>query len=358
MSADEFDVIRTYFAPLAGEPEARGLLDDAAVMTLAGPVVVTTDTLVEGVHFLPDDPIETIALKALRVNVSDLVGKGAQPFAALLNLAWPQSRSAMEIGRFAAGLGRDLKQFGMSLLGGDTTSTPGPLVVTITAFGRPLGARTPSRCDARAGDDVWLLGGEIGSAWLGLQLRRGAFDVELLRRGRQPELGAFYDEAAQEADMPGYLRLPDGAFDAEVAWLMSTYLTPLIRVECAGIIARFARASMDVSDGLVADAEKLVNASKVRMRLFQPAIPLSIPAERWVRNGGDIRELLTGGDDYVVLFTAAAENREAVAACDPKRELRLCRVGVIEAGEGVIIEGENGRPLSFERRGYSHGLGR
>ena len=127
MSADEFDVIRTLFAPLAGDAGARGLADDAAVIAQRGALVVTTDAIVEGVHFLPSDPIDTVAMKALRVNVSDLIGKGARPVSALVTLIWPQNRSADEIKLFADGLGRDLKQFGMSLLGGDTTSTPGPM---------------------------------------------------------------------------------------------------------------------------------------------------------------------------------------------------------------------------------------
>src|SRR5262245_25006060 len=120
-SADEFEVIRTLFAPHADAAGARGLIDDAALLE-AGPLVVTTDAIVEGVHFTSADPIATVAMKALRVNVSDLVGKGALPSAALLTLIWPRSRPAEEIAVFADAFGGDLKFFGMSLLGGDTTS--------------------------------------------------------------------------------------------------------------------------------------------------------------------------------------------------------------------------------------------
>lgn len=356
MSADEFDVIRTLFAPLADSAGARGLLDDAAVFEAQGPVVVTTDTIVEGVHFLSNDPIETIALKALRVNVSDLVGKGAQPWGALLNLAWPKDRPAEEIARFASALGRDLGSFGMSLFGGDTTSTSGPLVVSLTAFGRPLGARTPSRADAEVGDDIWLVGGEIGSAWLGLQLRTRQLKLSDLRRGREPELDVHYEEQAFAGGTPDYLKLSGEVFDAEAAWLMSAYLAPLVRVETSAIVARFARASMDVSDGLIADSVKLAAASGVKLVLVTDAIPLSIPAERWVRNGGDLRQLLTGGDDYVVLFTAAPTNRAEIARCDPGGSLRLTRIGAVEAGEGVAAE--DGSTLVFERGGYAHRIGR
>ena len=152
MSADEFEVIRTLFAPLASGESARGLVDDAAVLTARGDLVVTTDAIVEGVHFRREDPIETVASKALRVNVSDLIGKGAKPTAALLTLVWPQDRAAGDIAQFAAGLKRDLQHFGMALLGGDTASTPGPLTVSITPFGEPLGERTPERADPQPGE--------------------------------------------------------------------------------------------------------------------------------------------------------------------------------------------------------------
>jgi len=356
MSADEFDVIRDLFAPLAGEG-ARGLVDDAAVLTAGGDLVVTTDAIVEGMHFLAGDPIDTIAMKALRANVSDIVAKGAKPAAALLTLIWPQSRDASEIKAFADGLGRDLKQFGIALLGGDTTSTPGPLTVSITAFGEPLGPRMPSRADAKAGEDVWLVGGEIGSAWMGLQLRTGALKLDDLRRGRDEE-AALRESRALSGAMPDYLILPGEDFDAEAAWLMSAYLAPFVRPECGGIVSRFASASMDISDGLVGDAAKLAAASGVAIKLEANAIPFSIPAERWALTGGDVRKLITGGDDYVVLFTAPVERREEIAASDPEHALRLTRIGHVEAGEGVSVLDLNGAPLPIEAASYTHRLGR
>lgn len=358
MPADEFEVIRACFAPHATDVGARALLDDAAVIECGGAVVVTTDTIVEHVHFLPGDPIETIALKALRVNVSDLVAKGAQPWGAFLNLTWPSDRPADEIAIFAAALGRDLDRFGMSLLGGDTSSTGGPLVVSMTVLGRPLGAVTPSRAGAKPGDDIWLVGGEIGSALLGLRLRTGRLALGELRAGRAPALNASYEEQGLAANTPQYLRLPGGEFDAEAAWLMSIYLAPLVRSECAAIVARYAHASIDVSDGLVADAAKLAKASAVRLRLSASSIPLSIPAQRWVLNGGDMRELFTGGDDYIVLFTASARERALVSACDANGDLRLSRVGAVEVGEGVIIEDDAARPLDLGEAGHTHRLGR
>jgi thiamine-monophosphate kinase len=356
MSADEFEVIRNLFAPLATDAAARGLIDDVAVLSARGELVVTTDAIVEGVHFLADDPIETVASKALRVNISDLVAKGAKPASALLSLIWPNHRPADEIARFANALGRDLKHFGASLVGGDTTSTPGPLTISMTLFGEPLGERTPSRADAKAGEDLWLIGGEIGSAWMGLQLRTGAMKLDEIRRGRVEEVARLESEAAAP-HMPAYLTLPGEAFDAEAAWLMSLYLAPFVRLECAPIVARFARASMDVSDGLVADARKLAAASGVSLRIEANEIPFSIPAQRWFETGGDFRKLVTGGDDYVVLFTASPDAREELLASEGVA-LRLSRIGAVEPGEGVTLVDRQGVPIPIPDAGYSHKLGR
>lgn len=352
--ADEFAVIRTLFAPLATHSGARGLADDVAEI---GPLIVTTDAIVEGVHFLPQDPIATVAMKAVRVNVSDLIAKGAMPRAALLTLIWPNDRDAAEIALFADALRGELAHFGMSLLGGDTTSTPGPLIVSITAFGEPLGARTPARADAQVGDDIWLAGGEIGSAWLGLQLRTGALPLEELRRGRD-EAAALAETEAMAGQLPDYLRLPGQPLDVEAAWLMTSYLAPFLRAEVAQIIASFARASMDLSDGLVADAGKMAAASGVALRIEANAIPFSVPAARWVQTGGDFRKLISGGDDYVVLFTASPEAREGLAQAEWELALGLTRVGIVEAGQGVTVVDREGVAVPMEAQGFAHKLGR
>lgn len=356
MSADEFDVIRTLFAPLAPGAGARGLMDDVALLQVDGALVVTTDAIVEGVHFLAADPIETVAMKALRVNVSDIVAKGAKPIAALLTLIWPNDRPSREIAVFADGLGRDLEHFGIALIGGDTTSTAGPLTVSMTVFGAPLGERTPSRADARVGDDVWVVGGEIGSAWLGLQLRSGAMALDEIRRGRD-EAQAAADSRAMKPQMPDYMSLPEQDFDLDAAWLMSTYLAPFVRLESADIVARFANASMDVSDGLITDARKMAAASDVAIKIAANEIPFSIPAQRWAFTGGDFRKFITGGDDYVVLFTAPASAREAVAAAEGDGALRLSRIGWVEEGAGVQVLDAKGEPVPLAQDGFTHKLG-
>ncbi|MEJ0058986.1 MAG: thiamine-phosphate kinase [Terricaulis sp.] len=326
MSSDEFDIIKRYFAPLAKDEAARGLLDDAAVLAAQGRVVVTTDTIVEGVHFLPDDPIQFVAKKALRVNLSDLAAKGAEPIGVLLALSWPDMKPTREIARFAEGLKEDLDFYKAPLIGGDTTSTSGPLTITITALGAPYGPRVPARADAVVGDDVWVTG-VIGDAWLGLQARRGPL----------PPLDTN-----------------------ESATLARRYQVPEPPVSFAAAIARSANASMDVSDGLLTDAKKIASASKVRVRLEAAAAPLSDLAQRWLSGAGLARrvELLSGGDDYQILFTAPQRARAEILGSGEGLAIRVTRIGSVEAGEGVALMDEAGAEVAVLATGYRHKLGR
>lgn len=312
MPADEFDVIRTLFAPLATHAGARGLEDDAAVLESVDRLVITTDAIVEGVHFLPDDPIDTIAKKALRVNLSDLAAKGAKPTAALLTLIWPRHRSAAQIADFARGLGEDLQRYGVALIGGDTTATPGPLTISITVFGEPIGARTPSRADAKPGEDVWLTG-PIGDAFLGLiALREGAH---------------------------------------EQAELIARYRLPNPRADCAALVAECAGAAMDVSDGLVIDARKLARASKVGIRIEQARVPISPAARAWMKGRASLLDLISGGDDYEILFSAEASDRDKLESAG------MHRIGAIMQGDDAVVLDSDGRLVELARLGHAHKLG-
>jgi len=311
---DEFAAIADLFAPLAKYPGARGLLDDAALY--AGKVV-TTDAIVEGVHFLPDDPLDTIAKKALRVNLSDLAAKGARPSAALLTLIWPDARAGAEIADFARGLGEDLALYGVALLGGDTTRTPGPLTVSITAFGAPAGARTPARSDAQVGDDVWV-SGAIGDAWLGLEALQGRMELA----------------------------------DAHRAQVIARYRLPQPRVALAELVAAFAHASMDVSDGLAGDAGKLASLSGVRLEIEARAIPLSAAGAAWRAQTGLWGRLLDFGDDYEILFTAPPADRARIA-----QTLGVTRIGRAVAGQGVAFHEADGTLLQLAPA-HAHRLGR
>lgn len=301
---DEFALIAKHFAPLARDPAARGLIDDAALLNMQGAAVITTDAIVEGVHFLPNDPIEMIAQKALRVNISDIVAKGAAPAHYLLTLQWPKSRPSAEIAGFAAGLARDQETFGCTLLGGDTTSTPGPLAVSVTMFGRPLSVSTPARAGANAGDDVWVTGA-IGDGLLGLK----ALTEGLV------------------------LTAP------HVADVVARYRTPTPRVALAATVAAFASASMDVSDGLLGDAMKIATASAVRIVIDPYRVPLSDAGAAWLEaqpNRAVARgALLNGGDDYEILFTAAPSKRARILEATDDAGVPLTRIGSVVAGQGV-----------------------
>ena len=322
-AGDEFALIAALFAPLATHPAARGLKDDAALWPLEGPTVMTCDAIVEGVHFLPDDPIETVAQKALRVNISDLAAKGAKPDGVLISLIWPQQRPASDIAGFAKGLAEDLDSFGCALLGGDMTSTPGPLTVSVMAFGRPYGDRSPARADAVPGQDLWVTG-TIGDAVLGLAAAQG--------------------------------RLQASSEDA--AFLVDRYRRPQARAGFAETIARQAGAAMDVSDGLIADARKLAAASGLALRLDLTAIPLSPAATRALAaSGASLADLVTGGDDYEILFTADPAAAPALGAAANAIGLRLTRIGETLPGKGVEAFLPDGRDLGAEGGGFVHRLG-
>jgi len=331
MSADEFDVIRELFAPLATSMAARGLADDVALLEASGPLVVTTDAIVEGVHFLADDPIDTVAKKALRVNVSDIVAKGAKPIGVLLTLVWPDRRASAELPEFARGLREDLALFSIPLLGGDTTSTPGPLTVSITVLGTPLGERVPSRADAKAGEQLWVTG-FIGQAFLGLCALQESPDV----------IGASARDRVGSDEVIDWYRVPRPPF------------------EFATAIARYASASTDVSDGLVADAANIARASSVGIRLHGEAIPLSSSGHAHVSKFGPrgLAELVTGGDDYQALFTAPPAQRGSIMAAARAADVNVALIGDVVEGEGVEISLADGALLDLGAFGHRHKLGR
>lgn len=330
MSADEFDTIRELFAPLATSAGARALSDDVAVLEASGELIVTTDAIVEGVHFLADDPIETIAKKALRVNISDLTAKGAKAVGALVTLIWPNHRPASQIRDFANGLGQDLRLFEVALLGGDTTATPGPLTISITAFGAPTG-RTPSRAEARVGDHVWVTG-FIGDAYLGLRALRDRPDLIDAKAG-------------------------DGKGAGDV---IDCYRVPRPPVRFAEAIGRYAGASTDVSDGLAADAANIARASKVELHLHAEAIPLSASGHAHISKHGaqGLAELVTGGDDYQALFTALPDQRGAIMQAARSVGVNAALIGDVVAGEGVKISMASGAELDLAALGHRHKLGR
>lgn len=323
--AGEFETIRRLFAPLAHPEWGRGLRDDVAVVpSKAGhDLVVTKDALVEGVHFLPTDPLDTVARKLMRVNLSDLAAKGAEPFGYLLACHWSERCGWPERMTFVDGLRTDQKAFGVALLGGDTVVTPGPAGFSMTLMGWTPKGRTVGRSGARVGDLVFVTG-TIGDGWLGLQAAQGKLSLE-----------------------------PD-----RVAALVEHYRAPTPRLEFAGPIRDFASASIDVSDGLIADLGHLAEASGVRIEIDLEITPRSAAGQAWYDGRVDeqaaLESLVTGGDDYEIAFTAPARDEAVLRREAERRHLRLTCIGRVTAGQGVLARFA-GQPVPIDRPGFTHG---
>ncbi len=322
--AGEFETIRRLFAPLAHPEWGRGLMDDVAVVPSkpGHDLVLTKDAIVEGVHFLPTDPLDTVARKLMRVNLSDLAAKGAEPFGYLLACHWSERCGWPERMSFVDGLRADQKAFDVALLGGDTVVTPGPASFSMTLMGWTPKGRTVGRAGARTGDLVFVTG-TIGDGWLGLQAAQEKLSLE-----------------------------PD-----RVAALLEHYRTPTPRVEFAGPIRDFASASIDVSDGLVADLGHLAEASGVRIGIDLELTPRSAAGQAWYDGRVDeqaaLESLVTGGDDYEIAFTARAADEAVLRREAERRHLRLTRIGQVLAGEGIVAR-FGGEPILVDRPGFTH----
>jgi thiamine-monophosphate kinase len=305
---DEFEIIARFLAPLAGGG-AFGLKDDAAVIAPRPgfDLVVTTDAIMEGVDFFAFDPPDSIAQKALRVNLSDLAAKGAEPAHYLLNLSLPRSVTQDWLAGFADGLARDQKAFGLSLLGGDTGATDGPLSIAVTAFGFVPQGKMIRRDGAKAGDAVYVTG-TIGDSGGGLAV---------------------------------FKREKHTLNDADRESLIARYRVPQPPVEFAGALRAIAHASVDVSDGLIADLGHIASASGVRIIVEGEKVPLSPPLRAlWGENA--LLRAVTAGDDYQIAFTAP-----------PGLTGPFTRIGQVVEGEGIGL-GLGGRNIPVSQPGYRH----
>jgi thiamine-monophosphate kinase len=330
-ASGEESLIARYFKPLATDPGAFGLTDDAAVLKALGDdIVVTTDAIVEGVHFLSDDPPQTIAKKALRVNLSDLAAKGATPAGFVLTLALRKvDETKIDetwLAAFARGLSEDTSAFNCPLLGGDTVSTPGPLMVSVTAFGRVAPDKMVHRSGARPGDHV-VVTGTIGDAALGL---------DILRKGRVAT--ALANDAASRDMLVGRYRVPEP------------------RNALASAIGAHAHAAMDVSDGLAGDLAKLCAASAVSATIKLAAIPLSKAASAALAAGAvTLSEIVSGGDDYEILCTVAPDAFKPFAEAASASGVAVNRIGTIVAGKAApkFLDAK-GSELALTHTSYSH----
>ena len=310
----EFALIARHFRPLAG-PGALDLQDDAAVL-MPPPgrdLVLTCDAMVAGVHFLPDDPPDLVGRKLLRVNLSDLAAKGATPIGYLMTVSTPRDTPDAWFAGFSAGLKQDQQQYGVTLLGGDTTSTPGPISLSLTILGHVEPGQAVHRAGARPGDGIWVTG-TIGDGALGLAVAHGRL-----------------------ADPTGHL--------------LSRYRLPQPRVGLA--IAGIASAGMDISDGLVQDLGHICRASGLAGEVEAALVPLSGPS----RSAGPawLPACLTGGDDYELLLAVPRAHEAALQQAARAAGVAVARVGTFSLGPpAVMVRGVDGKPMHFDHSGWSH----
>lgn len=299
---------------IATHPAARGLVDDAAVLEVgAANLVLTTDLLVEGVHYLPDDPPEDVAWKLVAANLSDLAGKGARPLGVLLGFTLGEAEWNRA---FAMELGEALAGFETALLGGDTVAGAGARTLSMTAVGTVEGS-VPARSGAQAGDALWV-SGTIGDAGGGLAMLLGELPPNdaLIRRYRRPEP----------------------------------------RLAAGQALVRRVSAMMDVSDGVLLDAARMAEASGCSVAIHLDTVPLSadfaasVGADRAAR-----LRAVTAGDDYELLFAAAPDEAGALEELAERLGLPLTMIGRFDAGRGLSLQDAAGPIALPPRLGYEHG---
>lgn len=305
----EFEWIARYFAPLVKTERAAGLLDDVAELS-GRAQIITTDALVEGVHFLPTDPIDTVARKLVRVNVSDIIAKGARPDEAVLTLGWPRERDEAQLAAFASALGEELDHWGANLIGGDTVASPEGLFISLTLTGtHGETERLLRRSGAKPGDDIWI----TGTIGLGGQ---GLADA---KSGRDTPARAHY-------------RVPD--------------IPPLSLTKS---LQAYAGAAMDISDGLIGDLQKLCVASNLGADLKLDTVPISGVAST-EPSVFDILAACIAGDDYQCLFTAPKAAKNALA----RDEIGFAHIGVMTAESGVKASFNETAVELPKRVGFEH----
>ena len=317
---DELDWIAALRPLTRGATAALGLLDDAAVLPgrPGFDLVISEDAMVEGVHFPEGEPARVVARRLLRTSLSDLAAKAAEPFGYTLAIAWPASRGWEERMAFIRGLDEDGARFGVELLGGDTVSTPGPLTASASVLGWAPAGEVVRRSGALAGHAL-VVCGTIGDGYLGLKAARGEL-------------------ADPEGRLAERYRLPEPLFGLR------------------GALRAHAAAAADVSDGLIADALHIAEASRCGLTLDLGRMPMSDAARAWVAGrqdrAGALLELASGGDDYAIV--CAAQDGEALARDAAALGTPAAVVGAFVAPPGLAVS-LDARPLSPTRTGWRHG---
>ncbi len=328
MGDNEFSIIEDLFAPLSeGAKGAHHLTDDAASLPL-GDYIVTKDVLIAGVHFRHEDPLDLVAQKVMRANLSDLAAKGARPVGYFLGCVWSAQTSRRDIALFASGLKRDQDQFNLSLFGGDTTvhtDNRAPMVFSATFFGLPPRSGVVRRDGAADGDDIYVTG-SVGDAALGLQA----------------------------------LTTKEHFSKSEASFFIQRYQIPEPRLTMGSAIAGFASATIDVSDGLVADIGHIIKASGPGLgaQIEAGLIPLSPQGQAWFERqdvtDDALAALASGGDDYELIFTAPPAHRRAVEMAGRAAKTPVTRIGVVVKGDGVRLLNVDRAPIAVISSGYNH----
>lgn len=297
---NETNWIQTYIAPLVHAPGAFGLRDDVALFSTAGATIATMDTLVEGVHFLSADPLDTVGQKLIRVNVSDILAKGALPTEALLSIAWPKAWNEEEFKSLIAGLKRDLEHFEVALIGGDLVTTEGPMTLTLTLMGACIGELPVRRSGGKPGQTLWI-SGEIGWGGIGLEAAKTGGDAIEAHRYRVPQIASL---------------------------------------DIANLVADSAAASLDVSDGLFLDAVRLAEASQCGVRLDLETIPLATSTSIL----DEVFAQCSAGDDYQILLAAAVGTEVP----------RFTKIGELTESPGLSLYLRGGRVNAPSTLGFEH----
>lgn len=312
----EFDLIERYFS----RPVRRAVLgggDDCALLAPAPgqQLAVSTDLLVEGRHFLSTVPPERLGHKALAVNLSDLAACGAEPVAFTLSLSMPRADDAF-LAPFSQGLYALAERAGIELVGGDTTA--GPLTVGITVIGQLPPGQALLRSGARPGHDIWV-SGRLGDARLALEVFRGKTLLP----------GTLFDEVRRAMELP----------------------EP--RLELGAALRGLATAAIDLSDGLTGDLGQIMRASGVGATVEVDRIPRSATLAAQSETL-QLECLLSGGDDYELLFTAPPSRRAAIDDAGRKAGVAVTRIGAIDDQESLRFVGPDGETLTPRARGFDH----
>ncbi|MDG1273737.1 MAG: thiamine-phosphate kinase [Alphaproteobacteria bacterium] len=327
MGLDEFDRIKKYFKPLASaERGSLDLLDDAAVLPIGSDseLVISTDALVEGIHYVGDEDASLIAQKSLRTNLSDMAAMGAAPWAYTLSLILdPLKKCSADqwLDSFVAGLQIDQNKYDVRLIGGDSVVGAGPTVISITIIGKLNNKGPLVRSGALQNDDIYV-SGTIGDSAAGLQVIKGSLD--------------FLDFSDQ-------------------IYLKNRYYLPQPRVALGLALVGLASAAMDVSDGLIQDMGHLCSASGLAAVINWPNVPLSPPVITLLESKSiSISAIINGGDDYELLFTAPSILRPDIEELSKKAEVSLTRIGYMTEGADVLLMDKENQLISVAGAGFKH----